>query len=103
MGDCWFVALVKNLPQQTGFIDQVRIPFNARMAKPLVPTVHGIYADGDMVIVLFDLDAIGHDGLPYHNNYTWYLQMKDARVFKVIAFFDTQKFDEFWTRVRPKL
>ncbi len=53
-------------------------------------------------LVLFDLDAIGHDGLPYHNNYTWYFQMKDATVFKVIAFFDTQKFDEFWTRVRPK-
>jgi uncharacterized protein len=95
--------LSKTYHSKQEFIDQVRIPFNARMAKPLFPTVHGIYADGDMVIVLFDLDAVGHDGIPYHNNYTWYLQMKDGLVCKVIAFFDTQKFDEFWARVSPNL
>ncbi|MEI9922462.1 MAG: hypothetical protein WDN50_01775 [Bradyrhizobium sp.] len=42
--------LSKTYHSKQEFIDQVRIPFNARMAKPLVPTVHGIYADGDMVI-----------------------------------------------------
>jgi uncharacterized protein len=41
------------------FLDQVISPFNARMATPLVPTVHGIYADGDMVIILFE--GIGHN------------------------------------------
>ena len=85
------------------FIDEVSVPFNARMAKPLTPTVRGIYGDGDMVVVLFDIDAIGKDGLPYHNNYTWYLEMRDARVVKVLAFFDTNKFDEFWSRVSPNL
>src|ERR1043165_5623131 len=35
------------------FMDQVIIPFNARLSTPLVPTVRGIYADGDMVIVLW--------------------------------------------------
>jgi ketosteroid isomerase-like protein len=29
------------------FLDTVIHPFNARMATPLVPTVRGIYADGD--------------------------------------------------------
>ena len=28
-------------------------------------------------------------------------QMKDGKVIKVIAFFDTRGFDEFWTRVSP--
>jgi len=28
--------------------------------------------------------------------------MKDAKVVKAIAFFDTRDFDEFWTRVSPK-
>jgi ketosteroid isomerase-like protein len=72
------------------------------MAKPPVRTVRGIYADGDMVIIRFDIDATGRDGLPYHNAYTWYFQMKDAKVVKAIAFFDTRVFDEFWTRVSPK-
>jgi uncharacterized protein len=34
------------------FPDEVIQPFNARMATLLVPTVRGIYADGDMVIAL---------------------------------------------------
>jgi ketosteroid isomerase-like protein len=72
------------------------------MATPLVPTVHGIYADGDMVIILFEASATTRDDRSYHNTYTWYFQMKDGKVFKAIAFFDTREFDEFWTRVVPK-
>ena len=83
------------------FLDQVISPFNARMATPLVPTVHGIYADGDTVIILFDASATTKDDRPYHNTYTWYFQMKEGKVFKAIAFFDTREFDEFWARVDP--
>jgi ketosteroid isomerase-like protein len=83
------------------FLDQVIGPFNARMAKPLVPAVRGIYADGDMVIILFDGVATTKDDRPYRNTYTWYFQMKDAKVVKAIAFFDTREFDEFWERVSP--
>jgi ketosteroid isomerase-like protein len=83
------------------FLDQVISPFNARMAAPLDPTVHGIYADGNMVIILFEASATTRDDRPYHNTYTWYFQMKDGKVFKAIAFFDTREFDEFWTRVAP--
>ena len=28
-------------------------PFDARLSSRLIPTVRGIYADGDMVIALF--------------------------------------------------
>jgi len=83
------------------FLDQVIHPFNARMATPLVPTVHGIYADGDMVIMLFEASATTRDDRPYHNTYTWYFQMKDGKAVKAIAFFDTREFDEFWSRVPP--
>ena len=83
------------------FLDEVILPFNARMAKPLVPTVRGIYADGDMVISFFDAAAVAKDGVPYRNTYTWYFEMKDSRVVKATAFFDTRHFDEFWARVRP--
>jgi uncharacterized protein GlcG (DUF336 family) len=76
-------------------------PFNARMAKPLTPTVRGIYADGDMVITLFDGEGVTKDGQPYRNTYTWYFQMRDGVVTKAIAFFDVREFDDFWTRVSP--
>ncbi|MBV9559443.1 MAG: nuclear transport factor 2 family protein, partial [Bradyrhizobium sp.] len=84
------------------FIDEVIGPFNARMSKPLLPTVRGIFADGDMVIILFDAEATVRDGKPYQNTYSWYLQMRDEKVVKAIAFFDNRHFDEFWNRVSPQ-
>ncbi|WP_204848157.1 nuclear transport factor 2 family protein [Rhodopila globiformis] len=83
------------------FLREVIHPFNARMATPLVPTVRGIYGDGDMVIILFDAAATTKDGMPYHNTYTWYFRMNDGKVVSAIAFFDTREFDEFWNRVSP--
>jgi uncharacterized protein len=77
-------------------------PFNARMATPLVPSIRGLYADGDTVIIFFDASATANDGMPYHNTYTWYFQMKAGQVTKAVAFFDTREFDEFWQRVPPK-
>jgi uncharacterized protein len=93
--------LSKTYHGRQDFFDHVIGPFNARMAKPLVPNVRGIYADGDMVIILFDGAAVAKDGQPYRNTYTWYFEMKDAKVVKVVAFFDTRLLDEFWTRVQP--
>jgi ketosteroid isomerase-like protein len=94
--------LAKTYKSKKEFIDEVIDPFNARMSKPLVPTVRGIYADGDMVIILFDAEATVRDGKPYRNTYTWYFQIRDAKVIKAIAFFDNRDFDEFWDRVSPK-
>jgi ketosteroid isomerase-like protein len=51
---------------------------------------------------LFDAEATVRDGKPYRNTYTWYFQMRDAKVVKAIAFFDNRDFDEFWNRVFPK-
>ena len=82
-------------------MDEVIGPFNARMSTPLVPTVRGVYADGDMVIILFDAAATAKDGLAYRNTYTWYFQMRSEQVIKAIAFFDTRDFDDLWARVTP--
>jgi uncharacterized protein len=94
--------LARTYHSKKEFLDAVIDPFNARMATPLVPTVHGLYADGDTVIILFDAEATVRDGKPYHNTYTWYFQMRDAQIVKAIAFFDNRDFDEFWNRVAPK-
>jgi uncharacterized protein len=93
--------LSKTYHSRQEFLDQVINPFNARMATPLIPTVRGLYADGDMVIILFDASATTRDDRPYYNPYTWYFQMKEEKVVKAIAFFDTREFDEFWARVAP--
>jgi ketosteroid isomerase-like protein len=93
--------LSKTYASRQAFLDEVIQPFNARMATPLVPTVRGIYADGDMVITFFDAAAIAKDNKPYSNTYTWYFRMKNGKVFSAVAFFDTREFDEFWNRVSP--
>jgi uncharacterized protein len=80
--------LSKTYRSKKEFLDSVINPFNARMSTPLVPTIRGIYADGDTVIILFDAAATVRDGKPYHNTYAWYFQMRDAQVVKAIAFFD---------------
>jgi uncharacterized protein len=91
----------KKYPSKKAFMDEVIVPFNARMSKPLVPEVRGLYADGDMVIALFDASGTVRDGKPYFNTYTWYMKMRGGRVVDVIAFFDTIEFNDFWTRVAP--
>ena len=84
------------------FMDVVIKPFNARLSRRLVPQVRGIYTDGDMVIALFDAEAVARDGKPYRNTYTWYMRVREGRVFEVIAFFDTIEFDDLWRRVKPE-
>jgi uncharacterized protein len=93
--------LSKTYRSKAEFLDEVINPFNARMSKPLVPTIRGLYADGDTVIILFDAQATVRDGEPYRNTYTWYFRMEDGQVVEATAFFDTRDFDEFWNRVSP--
>jgi uncharacterized protein len=101
----WTIVSSSPLPKtyhsRQDFFDEVIYPFNARMMKPLVPIVRGIFADGDMVIILFDAEATARDGVPYRNTYTWYFQMKNGKVVRATAFFDTRDFDELWKRVSP--
>jgi uncharacterized protein len=84
------------------FMDVVINPFNARLSSRLVPTVPAIYADGDMVIALFDAEGTARDGKPYKNTYSWYLRMRDGAIVEATAFFDTIEFTDFWTRVKPE-
>ena len=83
------------------FLDVVITPFNARLSSRLVPTVRGVYADGDMVIVLWDGEGTARDGKPYKNTYSWYMRMRDGKIVDATAFFDTVEFNDFWTRIKP--
>jgi ketosteroid isomerase-like protein len=71
------------------------------MSVPLQPEVRQLYADGDTVIVFFDARGTARDGKPYVNTYAWFLTVRDDKVVKAVAFFDSTEFNEVWTRVSP--
>jgi uncharacterized protein len=81
------------------FLEVVIKPFNARLTKPLVPTIRALHTDGDTVIALFDGEATARDGKPYHNTYAWFMEIRNGIIVNVTAFFDSITFDEFWKRV----
>jgi uncharacterized protein len=88
--------------RKQALLDQVISPTSARLSSPIVPTVRGIWADGNMVIALWDGEATAGDGRPYRNTYTWYFRMQDGKAIEAIAFLDMQEFNDLWTRVSPR-
>jgi ketosteroid isomerase-like protein len=90
----------KTYEGREAFVREVIRPFNARMRDPLKPSIRSIYAEGDVVIVFFDARATARDGQPYENTYAWFLELRDARIVKAFAFFDSVAFNELWRRVR---
>ncbi len=91
----------KTYPTKEAFMSEVIRPFNNRMRSRLVPTVRKLYAEGDTVIAFFDAKGIARDGQTYANTYAWILDMKDGRIVRANAFFDSIAFDDFWKRVKP--
>lgn len=92
----------KKYQSRDEFIDVVIAPFNARLTKPLVPTIRNLVAEGETVVVHFDGEALALDGRPYRNTYAWFMTFRDGRIVKVTAFYDAIAFDEFWRRVKPR-
>src|SRR5688572_25481676 len=54
--------VAKEYASRDEFLDAVIKPFNARLTKPLSPTIRSLYTEGDTVIVLFDGEATAVDG-----------------------------------------
>jgi uncharacterized protein len=102
----WTIAgnspVSKTYNSRQEFLDAVINPFNARLSSRLIPTVRGIYADGDMVIALFDGEGTARDGKPYRNTYSWYMRMHDGLIREVVGFFDTVEYTDFWNRITPE-
>ena len=94
-------AASRTYQSRQDFMDNVIQPFNARLVKRLVPTVRGIYADGDTIIVLWDGVATARDGSTYENSYAWFLRMRDSKIVSAVAFYDSIAFNDLWTRVMP--
>ncbi|MFC3077665.1 nuclear transport factor 2 family protein [Phenylobacterium terrae] len=83
------------------FMTEVIQPFNARMSQGLRPTIRQLTTDGDRVIIFFDASGVAKDGVPYANTYAWFWEMRDGRVARAYAFYDSLAFNELWRRVTP--
>jgi ketosteroid isomerase-like protein len=91
----------RTYPSREAFMREVIRPFNARMQDPLVPTIRRLYAEDDTVIAFFDAQGMARDGKPYSNTYAWFLEMRDGKIVRAHAFFDSIAFDDLWRRVAP--
>jgi ketosteroid isomerase-like protein len=41
------------------------------------------------------------DGLPYRNTYSWFLTLREGKIVRASAFFDSLAFNDLWQRVTP--
>lgn len=87
-------AQAKTYTSKQQLISEVLDPLNARLSKRITPEVKGIYADGDMVIVLWRSKAETNAGEPYDGDYAWFMHFENDKVTQVTAFLDNQKFAE---------
>lgn len=70
------------------FVQRGSVPLVSRLASPLTPNVHDIWAVGDRVIVRFDASATTTSGAPYRNQFVWIFRMEDGSVVEAEAFLD---------------
>lgn len=83
------------------FLREVIDPFNARMGQPLTPSVPRLYADGNTIISRFEAEGVALDGEAYANTYAWFMEMRDDKIVRAYAFFDSVAFNDLWRRVVP--
>jgi ketosteroid isomerase-like protein len=84
------------------FLDEVIIPLNKKLKVKIKPTVRNIFVDKDMVIALWDGEAVALDGKPYLSSYSWYMKMKDGKITNVVAFLDGIEFSDVMKRIHVK-
>jgi hypothetical protein len=89
----------KTYTSRKQFLDEVIAPLSTRLSKQITPKVRALYADGDTVVALWDGIAVAKDGKPYNNTYAWFMTVKNNRIVKVIAFFDTIELADIWKRI----
>ncbi|MDI1321229.1 MAG: nuclear transport factor 2 family protein [Algoriphagus sp.] len=81
------------------FLDEAITPINERLSERIIPSLRGLYAEGDMVIAIWDGKATAKDGISYNNSYSWYMRVKEDKIIEVIAFFDSIELADLWKRL----
>ncbi|WP_207482996.1 nuclear transport factor 2 family protein [Arenibaculum pallidiluteum] len=81
------------------FMERAVRPFAERLSSPVRPVVHGLWADGDHVIVHWDGTATARDGQPYRNSYAWIFRLRDGKAVEVTAYLDLPAYDDVIRRI----
>lgn len=94
--------LSKTYTSKKQFMDEVINPLNDRLAQLIIPKITAIYADGNVVTVLWDGKATAKDGKPYDATYCWNMELKNGKIIRVIAFLDGIEFADIMSRLPGK-
>ena len=86
-------SLSKTYTSKQQLLDEVIVPLNELLSQKIVPTVRELYAEGNMVIAIWDGKATAFNGDPYNVSYAWFMQLEKGKIVKVTAFLDTKDFD----------
>jgi ketosteroid isomerase-like protein len=70
------------------FTERASRPLVSRLAAPLRPVVHNIWAVDDTVFIRFDASSTTTAGHPYNNQFVWIFRMRDGLVVEAEAFLD---------------
>lgn len=92
--------LSKIYKSKKALLDEVIDPLNERLSQKIVPHVRESYADGEVVIVIWDGNATAKDGQSYNVSYAWFMTMKEGKIVKVTAFLDTLDFADIFKRIK---
>lgn len=84
------------------FVTRASAPLVTRLATPVVPEVHDIFADGDTVIIRFDGAATTTSGAPYRNQFVWIFRMAGGAVVEAEAFLDLVAYQEVVENNAPR-
>jgi uncharacterized protein len=84
------------------FVERASVPLVSRLATPLIPEVHDLWAIGDTVIIRFDGSATTTSGAPYVNQFVWIFRMENGLVTEAEAFLDLMAYQEVVDNNAPK-
>lgn len=83
------------------FIKHGARPLVSRLATPLLPRVHGLWAVDDRVIIRFDADATTRAGRPYRNRFLWIFTLQAGVVVEAEAFLDLVAYQQVIDHTAP--
>ena len=89
----------KTYTGKKSFLDQAAAPLTVRLATPIVPKVRNLYAEGDVVVAVWDGTATAKDGQPYRNTYNWVMTVQNGRITKALAFLDMAAYMDVINRI----
>ncbi|WP_338662913.1 nuclear transport factor 2 family protein [Pararoseomonas sp. SCSIO 73927] len=84
------------------FVERASRPLLSRLATPIVPRVHHVWAVGDRVIIRFEGSATTTSGRPYHNQFVWIFRMRDGVVAEAEAFLDLNAYQRVVDGNQPR-